>query len=35
MNRKLKPIKSEQQIKNKQIGFLLEDIEKYIENIKK
>ena len=31
MNRKLRPTKSAQQIKDEQIGFLLEDIEQDIE----
>ena len=35
MNRKLKPTKSAQQIKEKQISFLLEDIEKDIAKYKK
>ena len=35
MNRKLRPAKSPYQIKEEQINFLLEDIEKYIKNIKK
>ena len=35
MNRKLKPTKSAQQIKEEQISFLLEDIEKDIAKYKK
>ena len=35
MNRKLKPTKSAQQIKEEQISFLLEDIEKDIAKSKK
>ena len=35
MNRKLKPTKSAQQIKEEQISFLLEDIEKEIAKSKK
>ena len=35
MNRKLRPTKSAQEIKDKQIGFLLEDIEQDIEEYKK
>ena len=35
MNRKLKPTKYAQQIKEKQISFLLEDIEKDIAKYKK
>ena len=35
MNRKLRLTKSAQQIKDKQIGFLLEDIEQDIEEYKK
>ena len=34
MNRKLRPTKSAQQIKDKQIGHMLEEIEKDIENFK-
>ena len=34
MNRKLRPRKSEQQLKGEQIKFMLEDIEKDIENFK-
>ena len=35
MNRKLRPTKSTQQIKEEQINFLLEDIEKNLEEYKK
>ena len=35
MNRKLRPTRSTQQIKEKQINFLLEDIEKNLEEYKK
>ena len=35
MNRKLKPTKSPQQIKDEQIGFMLEEIEQDIEQYKK
>ena len=35
MNRKLRPAKSPYQRKEEQVSFLLEDIEKYIKNIKK
>ena len=35
MNRKLRPTRAAQQIKDKQIGFLLEDIEPDIEEYKK
>ena len=31
MNRKLRPVKSPYQIKNEQVNFLLEDIEKNLE----
>ena len=34
MNRKLRPRKSEQQLKDEQIKFMLEEIEKDIENFK-
>ena len=34
MNRKLKPTKSPQQIKDEQIGFMLEEIEQDIEQYK-
>ena len=35
MNRKLRPTRSTQQIKEEQINFLLEDIEKNLEEYKK
>ena len=35
MNRKLRPTKSSQQIKEEQINFLLEDVEKNLEEYKK
>ena len=35
MNRKLKPTKSTQQIKDKQIGFIQEEIEEDIKQYKK
>ena len=35
MNRKLRPTRSTQQIKGKQISFLLEDVEKNLEECKK
>ena len=35
MNRKLRPTKSTQEIKDKKIGFLLEDIEQDVEEYKK
>ena len=35
MNRKLRPTKSTQQIKEEQINFLLEDVEKKLEEYKK
>ena len=35
MNRKLRPAKSAQQIKDEQIGLMLEEMEQYIENLKK
>ena len=35
MNRKLRPTKSSQQIKEEQINFLLEDVEKKLEEYKK
>ena len=35
MNRKLRPTRSTQQIKKEQINFLLEDVEKNIEEYKK
>ena len=35
MNRKLRPIKSSYQIKEEQINFLLEDVEKSLEEYKK
>ena len=34
MNRKLRPRRSTQQVKEEQICFLLEDIEKNLKNIK-
>ena len=34
MNRKLRPTKSTQQIKEEQINFLLEDVEKKIRSVK-
>ena len=34
MNRKLRPSKSEQKLKEEQINFMLEDIKKDIENFK-
>ena len=34
MNRKLRPTKSEQQIKDEQIGLMLGEIKKDIENLK-
>ena len=35
MNRKLRPVKSPYQIKNEQVNFLLEDIEKNLEEYSK
>ena len=35
MNRKLKPTRSTQQIQEEQINFLLEDVEKNLEEYKK
>ena len=35
MNRKLRPTRSTQQIKKEQINFLLEDVEKNLEEYKK
>ena len=35
MNRKLRPTRSTQQMKGKQINFLLEDVEKNLEECKK
>ena len=35
MNRKLRPAKSAQQIKDEQIGLMLEEMEQDIENLKK
>ena len=35
MNRKLRPTKSPYQLKDKQVNFLLEDIEKNLEEYKK
>ena len=35
MSRRLRPTKSTQQIKGEQINFLLEDVEKNLEGIKK
>ena len=35
MNRKLRPTKSTQQIKEEQINFLLEDVEKKLKEYKK
>ena len=35
MNRKLRPTKSTQQIKEEQLSFLLEDVEKNLEEYKK
>ena len=35
MNRKLRPTKSTQQIKEEQINFLLKDVEKKLEEYKK
>ena len=35
MNRKLRPVKSPYQIKNEQVNFLLEDIEKNLEEYRK
>ena len=35
MNRRLRPTKSNQQIKEEQINFLLEDVEKNLEENKK
>ena len=35
MNRKLRPTRSTQQIKEKQINFLLEDVKKNLEECKK
>ena len=34
MNRKLRPTKSTQQLKGEQMGFMLEEIQKEIENFK-
>ena len=34
MNRKLRPTRSAQQLKDEQINFMLEDIKKDIENFK-
>ena len=34
MNRKLRPTKSTQQLKDEQMGFMLEEIQKEIENFK-
>ena len=35
MNRKLRPVKSPYQIKNEQVNFLLENIEKKIRGVQK
>ena len=35
MNRRPRPTRSNQQIKEEQINFLLEDVEKYLEEYKK